>query len=104
MSGPRRRRTPARSNQRRRSAPTRDFWGTERVEQAEGDRRSVIRPSEHPTALVESLGALPFPGGQVAQHYFDAVYEKATSLALALAASADLLEVEPEAPQPTPEP
>ena len=49
-----------------------------------------IRRSEHPTALVDSLGPLPFPGGQVAPHYFELLYDRAASLALALAASAGL--------------
>jgi hypothetical protein len=89
MNGPRRRRAPARPDQRRPPAPVRDFWGTENTE---GDRRSVIRRSEHPTALIQSLGAPPFPGGEVAEHYFDLVYERAATLAVALATSAGLLE------------
>jgi hypothetical protein len=52
----------------------------------------VVTPTAHPGALVESLGALPFPGGRVAQHYFDAVYERAAGLALALATAAGLTE------------
>jgi hypothetical protein len=87
MSSPRRRRAPARSNQRRRPAPARDFWGTESTEDNWG---TVIRPSDHVTALVQSLGAPPFLGGEIAQHYFDAVYERAAALALALATAADL--------------
>lgn len=89
MNGPRRRRAPARSNKRRGSAPVRDFWGTENTEDHWG---TVIKPSDHPTALIQSLGTLPFPSGEVAQHYFDAVYERAAALALALATSAGLLE------------
>lgn len=67
----------------------RDFWG----EEAPTDfTPSPIRPSEFPTALVQSLGPLPFPRGEVSQHYFSLVYERAVTLATALAASADLFE------------
>jgi hypothetical protein len=87
MSSPRRRSSPARRNQRRRSAPARDFWGTENA--AEGED-TLIAPSDDPTALIESLGPPPFPGGAVAQHYFDAIYERAAALAFALATAAGL--------------
>jgi hypothetical protein len=87
MSNSRRRSTPARRNQRRRSAPIRDFWGAEKPDDGE---HTVIDRSDHPNALIESLGPPPFPGGAVAQHYFDAAYERAAALAFALAASAGL--------------
>ena len=88
MSGSRRRRTPAKPVPRRRSGPTRDFWGTATPESDEPTR---IEPNDHPTALIQSLGPLPFPGGQVAQHYFEVVYERASMLALALATSAGIV-------------
>ena len=53
----------------------------------------MITPGVDPTALVESLGPLPFPGAGLAHHYFQAVYERAAGLAVALAAAAGLLEV-----------
>ena len=81
MSTPRRRGSPARRNQRRRSAPARDFWGTEHANEPE---KVVIEPSEHPAALIESLGPPPFPGAGLAQHYFDAIYGRAAALAFAL--------------------
>ena len=87
MSSPRRRSTPARRSQRRRSAPARDFWGTENAADGEG---TLIEPSDDPTALIASLGPPPFPGGDVAQHYFDAIYERAAALAFALATAAGL--------------
>jgi hypothetical protein len=98
MTSPRRRSSPARRNQRRRSAPVRDFWGTEH---AEDDAGTVIEPSDYPTALIESLGPPPFPGGAVAQHYFDAIYERAAALAFALATAAGLTATDepPEAPE-----
>jgi len=49
-----------------------------------------IEPSDHPAALIESLGPPPYPGGAVAQHYFDAIYERAAALAFALATAAGL--------------
>jgi hypothetical protein len=43
--------------------------------------------------MVLSLGPPPLPGhDQLAEHYFTAVYDKASSLATALAATADLLD------------
>jgi hypothetical protein len=40
---------------------------------------------EHPTALIDSLGVPPFPRADAAPHYFAAVYQRATGMALALA-------------------
>ena len=53
----------------------------------------MITPGVDPTALVQSLGPLPFPGSGLAHHYFEAVYERAAGLAVALAAAAGLLKV-----------
>ena len=53
----------------------------------------MITPGVDPTALVQSLGPLPFPGAGVAPHYFQAVYERAAGLAVALAAAAGLLDL-----------
>ena len=78
MSPTRRRKPVSRRTQRNRSVPARDFWG---ASVGEDTPLPVIRPSDHPTALVHSLGAPPFPGGAVATHYFDAVYERAAALA-----------------------
>jgi hypothetical protein len=86
MSPPRRRRS-SRGGQRNRAPGGRGFWG---ADNAAARELPVIVPTAHPEALVESLGALPFPGGRVAQHYFDAVYERAAGLALALATAAGL--------------
>jgi len=88
MSPPRRRRASKRSGARNRPAPAREFWGSD----AAGDPGTVIVPGADPTALVESLGPLPFPRGAIAKHYFDAVYERAAALAVALATAADLTE------------
>jgi hypothetical protein len=68
----------------------RDFWGHETSEDPPAE---LIRPSEDPTALIQSLGPPPLPGGEtVAEHYFAATYQKAASLAIALAAASDLLD------------
>ncbi len=89
MTAPRRRKPPARSV-RRRPAPMRDFWGSER---GDADAPGPIRPSDDPTAMIRSLGSPPFPGGEtIAEHYFTAVYQKAATLATALAAASGLLD------------
>jgi hypothetical protein len=72
----------------------RDFWGDDDVlDDEEPEPARVITPGVDPTALVESLGPLPFPGAGLAHHYFQAVYERAAGLAVALAAAAGLLEM-----------
>jgi hypothetical protein len=88
MSPTRRRRNPTRTTVRRRSTKAREFWGPDTLDD---ERATVIVPSDHPTALVESLGPPPFPGGQIAALHFEVVYERAASLAVALAASAGLI-------------
>ena len=82
--------TRRRSTRGGRRRSTRDFWGTDELVGVDETTLPKIRRSEHPTALVDSLGPLPFPGGQVAPHYFDLLYDRAASLAMALAASAGL--------------
>jgi hypothetical protein len=89
VSPPRRRRS-SRGGQRNRTPAGRAFWGADDAPERE---LPVIVPTAHPEALVESLGALPFPGGRVAQHYFDAVYDRAAGLALALATAAGLTDL-----------
>ncbi|HEX4493687.1 MAG TPA: hypothetical protein VH914_20960 [Acidimicrobiia bacterium] len=76
---------------RARKPSTRDFWG---VEHDDEETIELIRPSEDPTAMIRSLGPPPLPSREtVAEHYFVAVYEKATALATALAAASDLLDM-----------
>ena len=82
--------TRRRSTRGGRRRSTRDFWGNDELVGVDEATLPRIRRSEHPTALVDSLGPLPFPGGQVAPHYFDLLYDRAASLAIALAASAGL--------------
>jgi hypothetical protein len=96
VSPPRRRKTPARTQQpRRRRAPTRDFWGDADADNLEPAAK--IHPVDEPSVLVRSLGPPPLPGHETAAlHYFDAVYEKAANLAVALAAASDLLATEPD--------
>ena len=97
MSPPRRRkaaarqpsRQPTRQSGRRRPATGGDFWGTE---VATDEVPEPITPSDDPAAMIASLGPPPIPGHETAaQHYFDAVYAKAGSLAIALAAASGLL-------------
>jgi hypothetical protein len=91
---PARRRRSSRSN-RPTAAQLRDFWGDDDAldDDEEPEPVRVITPGVDPTALVESLGPLPFPGAGLAHHYFHAVYERAAGLAVALAAAAGLLEM-----------
>jgi len=88
--------TRRRSTRGGRRRSTRDFWGNDEVVGVDETTLPKIRRSEHPTALVDSLGPLPFPGGQVAPHYFELLYDRAASLALALAASAGLAALDDE--------
>lgn len=90
MSNRRTPRQPVARRRRRSTRSVRDFWGDEH---ATGAEPTVIRAADHPTALIRSLGALPLPNSAVAPHYFDAIYERASSLAIALAASAGLSEI-----------
>ena len=98
MSPTRRRRSSNRGG-RQTAAQSRDFWGDDSVDDATTgtivEPNRLITPGVDPKALVESLGPLPFPGGGVAQHYFQLVYERAAGLAVALAAAAGLLELSP---------
>jgi hypothetical protein len=51
--------------------------------------------------MIRSLGPPPLPSREtVAEHYFVAVYEKATALATALAAASDLLDTEEDENDP----
>jgi hypothetical protein len=90
---PARRRRSSRSNKPS-AQQLRDFWGDDDLlDDEEPEPARVITPGVDPTALVESLGPLPFPGAGLAHHYFHAVYERAAGLAVALAAAAGLLEM-----------
>jgi len=67
-----------------------DFW---EVSGASADDLAVaVTVPDDPTALVRSLGAPSLPGqGSNAEHYFTAVYEKASHVAFALATANGLL-------------
>jgi len=89
----RRRKKPAAQRAPERSGPK--FWGREgALEPAR-----PVTPSGDPTAMVRSLG--PPPLGVLAgpgEHYLNAAYDKAASVAVALAAAGDLLDLGPPAP------
>jgi hypothetical protein len=91
MTSPRRTKKPASRAPRRKPRPARDFWGDERPAD---EGLTVIRAVDHPTALIQSRGAPPIPQGVIAQHYFDAIYERAAALAIALATSVGLSEAD----------
>jgi hypothetical protein len=81
------------NNRQSRIAPPAEFWRAA----PEPPEPPDIVPAEHPTALLQSMGTAPLPGqAQVANHYMEAVVQRAAILATALAASADLLEDAPD--------
>jgi hypothetical protein len=90
MNQPRKRNNKNARGSKARKPSARDFWG---VENDDEEPPALIRPSDDPTAMIRSLGPPPLPSREtVAEHYFVAVYEKATALATALAAASDLLD------------
>ena len=95
VSPARRRRSRSLRTSRARSSCATSGAKTSTTPSTTSPSRRVITPGVDPTALVESLGPLPFPGAGLAQHYFQAVYERAAGLAVALAAAAGLLDVVP---------
>jgi len=89
MTEPRRAKAPARRGRRRRPQSARNFWGDAN---AFADAPELIRPSDEPTAMLQSLGPPQLPGGDtIAVHYFAAVYQRASAMAVALAAASELL-------------
>lgn len=90
MSGGRRRNKNRRTSPKQvKAAPPAEFWRAA----PEPPEPEEIDPSDHPTALIHSMGQPPLPGQtSVAEHYFAAVVERAAAVATAVAASAGLLE------------
>lgn len=74
-----------------------DFWEVKGATPT--DLAAAVSVPDDPTALVRSLGAPALPGqGANAEHYFTAVYDKASHVAYALAVANGLLaEADPEA-------
>lgn len=67
-----------------------DFWEVKGASPT--DLAAGVRVPDDPTALVRSLGAPALPGqGANAEHYFTAVYDKASHVAYALAVANGLL-------------
>ena len=68
------------------------FWG--RIDTLP-DAKDKVRITTEPAAVVGSLGRPPLPGQEtIAEHYFEAVYREAVTVASALAAAGDLVEPE----------
>jgi hypothetical protein len=66
------------------------FWGDAEKLPAP---KETVRITQDPAAVIRSLGRPPLHGSeQIAEHYFDAVYERAVTLASALAAAAELVD------------
>jgi hypothetical protein len=82
----------------RRKGSARPFWGD--AQTAAGPHHE-IRPITHPTALIDSLGAPPFPRADPAPHYFAAVYQRATGMALALAHAYGIVEPDADDDRPS---
>lgn len=75
--------------------PKRPVWENPDGEAAIRDIVGSVRPAHHPTAVVRSLGDPPLGKyATSAQHYYDAVYEKAQQFAVAIATANGLLVVE----------
>ena len=75
---------------RKKAVNPRDFWGDPAAIEATDD---LISPAAEPSAMVRSLGHPPLPGREaVSEHYFAAVYDRASGLATALAAAAGVLD------------
>ena len=67
-----------------------DFWEVKGATPT--DLAAAVSVPDDPTALVRSLGAPALPGqGANAEHYFTAVYDKASHVAYALAVANGLL-------------
>lgn len=85
-------RRPSKQTKGRGARPTvaRDFWGDP---ESVPDVVTTVRPADDASTLVRSLGAPPLTGHEViAEHYFRAVFDKASNLAVALAATSGLLD------------
>ncbi len=86
-------RSQKRSGKRRRknsAKASREFWGDSSKLPAESER---VRITTSPAAVVQSLGPPPLAGQeQQAEHYFNAVYERAVMMAGALAAASGLVQ------------
>jgi hypothetical protein len=94
-----RRRKGGRSKNRKKAGDSRDFWGHD--DDSFDQELDLIRIADAPTTMVQSLGPPPLAGsGQLAEHYFAAVYDRASGLASALAATAGLLDLGDESGDP----
>lgn len=83
----------------RRRAPAKRTNNTERIAAFFGDpqllddENKTVHITPDPAAVPRSLGKPPLPGHeQIAEHYFQAVYDRAVTTAAALAAVAGLID------------
>ena len=75
--------------------PKRPLWENHAGEVEVRKIVGSVRPAHHPTAVVRSLGDPPLGKyASNAQHYYDAVYEKAQQFAVAIATANGLLVVD----------
>ena len=78
------------NEQSKQAKETKAFWhGEAPLPEPEGR----IRVTEDPAAVVRSLGPAPLSGREtIGEHYFEAVYQRAVTIATALAAAGDLID------------
>ena len=92
MSRPADRRQSTRRTTTRRPAKAPDPW----LVPAPLPELPPPSPAHDPTALLQSLGDPPLPGGRQLASYFTAAVERASSLATALILSAELPAADPQ--------
>ncbi len=92
-SGSSKKRNRARGNRNRRSGSRKSgagFWGDPATLP---EPQSDVRITDDPSAVARSLGPAPLPGHeQIAQKYFELVYDRAVTMAGALAAAGGLID------------
>ncbi len=90
---------PSKRKKRKPKVAARRFWGEDKLDVALEDK---IEIAADPAAVVRSLGSPPLSGREtLAEHYFEAVYDKVVGLGGALAAAGELLKLdEDEPPEP----
>lgn len=82
------------SRRKKKAVNPSDFWGADVADIAPTEPIVIF---DEPNAMVRSLGAPPLVGREeLAGHYYEAVYDKAASLATALAAASGMLRTDDE--------
>lgn len=87
---PAKKRNKRRRNKKGPVAKGAQFWGdNEKLPPP----KETVRITQDAAAVVRSLGPAPLAGHEtIAEHYFEAVYERSVALASALAAASELID------------